>query len=46
MEVVRIVLLQCSLVGGTQNLTWMIIMNRITWIMEGFILYNAYASAE
>jgi hypothetical protein len=46
MEVVRMVLLQCSLVAGTQNLTWMIIMNKITWLMEGFILYNACASPE
>jgi hypothetical protein len=46
MEVVRMVLLQCSLAGGTQNLTWMIIMNKITWLMEGFILYDACTSAE
>jgi hypothetical protein len=35
------VLLRCSHVGGTKDLTWMININGILYLMKGFIVYIA-----
>jgi len=41
MQVVRMVSLQCSHVGGTQDITSIINMNGTAWLMKGIIVSNA-----